>query len=87
MGVLRQNDIWVQSPWPCMENNIRGRWWQTPSPGCAESCETYEFVHVYGLSMHQKCHDPNLGLVIKAKARKGIGQECNLGSTFALPRV
>jgi hypothetical protein len=31
-----------------------------------------------------ECHDPNLGLVTKAKAWEGAGQKCNLGITFAL---
>jgi hypothetical protein len=33
------------------------------------------------------CHDPNLGFMTKAKAWKGANHECNLGVTFALPRV
>jgi len=33
------------------------------------------------------CHDFNFGLVTKAKAWKGAGQKCNLGVTFAFPRM
>jgi hypothetical protein len=51
-GVPRQNDIWVQTLWPCTKNTIRGRWWLPPSSGRGESCESM-FAH--GLSMHQKC--------------------------------
>ncbi len=29
------------------------------------------------------CHDLIIGLATKAKARKGVDQECNLGVTFA----
>ncbi len=25
LGVLRQNDIWVQTPWPCINNIIKGK--------------------------------------------------------------
>jgi hypothetical protein len=33
------------------------------------------------------CHDLSLGLMTKAKAWKGAGQECNLGVTFTLSGV
>jgi hypothetical protein len=33
------------------------------------------------------CHDPNLGLAIKANAWKGAGWKCNLGVTFAFLKV
>jgi hypothetical protein len=52
LGVLRQNDIWVQAPWPCTKNSIRGRWWLPPSLSHGES---YECVFACGLSVHQKC--------------------------------
>jgi hypothetical protein len=26
---------------------------------------------------HVQCHDPSLGLAIKARAWKGVGRECN----------
>jgi len=48
----RQNDIWMQPPWPSIENTIKGKvvaslkfrpWW------------VYESMYAGGLSMHQKC--------------------------------
>jgi hypothetical protein len=37
--------------------------------------------------LHPRCHDPNLGLVTKAKTWKGAGQKCNPRITFALLEV
>jgi hypothetical protein len=33
------------------------------------------------------CHNPNLGLVTKVRAWKGVGRECNPKVTFTFPRV
>jgi hypothetical protein len=33
------------------------------------------------------CHNPNLALVTKARAWKGVGQKCNLKITFTLLKV
>jgi hypothetical protein len=52
LGVLEQNDIWVQGSWPSIKNIIGGRWWLPPSPSRGESCE---FVFTRGLSVHQLC--------------------------------
>jgi len=35
-----------------------------------------------GCFRHINCHGPNIGLVTKVRAWKGVGQECNLGVTF-----
>jgi hypothetical protein len=48
----KQNDIWVQAPWPNTKNTIKGKGWLPPNPRCNESCE---FMFVYGSSMHQNC--------------------------------
>jgi hypothetical protein len=32
----------------------------------------------------EQCHNPNLGLVTKARTWKGAGQECNPRVTFTL---
>ncbi len=52
LGVLGQNDIWVQAPWPDIENTIRGKVVASANLDHGESCE---FVFARGLSMHQKC--------------------------------
>jgi hypothetical protein len=52
LGVLGQNDIWVQAPWLGIENTIRGNVVASPNLGCGESCE---FIYARGLSVHQKC--------------------------------
>jgi len=52
LGVLRQNDIWVQTPWLDTENTIRGKVVASANLDCGESCES---VFAHGLSMHQKC--------------------------------
>jgi hypothetical protein len=52
LGILGQNDIWVQAMWLCTMNIIRGRWWLPPNSGRGES---YEFMFACGLFMHQKC--------------------------------
>jgi len=52
LGVPRQNDIWVQAPWPSIKNIIRGKVTASPSLGHGESRES---VFVHGLSVHQKC--------------------------------
>jgi hypothetical protein len=36
-------------------------------------------------TMQGLCHDPSLGLAIKAKAWQGASQECNPRITFTLP--
>jgi hypothetical protein len=33
LGILRQNDIWVQVPWPSTKNNIRGKVVASPMSG------------------------------------------------------
>ncbi len=38
--------------WPGTKNDIRGRWWLPPRPGCGESCGS---VFGCGSSLHQKC--------------------------------
>jgi hypothetical protein len=40
LGVLGQNDIWMEFPWLITKNTIRGRWWLPSSPGCGESWES-----------------------------------------------
>ncbi len=40
------------------------------------------FHHVFNM----KCRNPNIGLMTKARACKGAGQEGNLGVTFHAPR-
>jgi hypothetical protein len=45
------------------------------------------FINALMLGLVNFCHDPNLGLMTKTKAWKGAGRECNLGVTFALPKV
>jgi len=35
----------------------------------------------------QNCHDPNLGLMTKARAWKGAGQKCTQEVTFTLLRM
>ncbi len=52
LGILGQNDIWVQALWPGIKNNIKGRWWLPPSLDRGEFCE-YLFAH--GLYVHKKC--------------------------------
>ncbi len=52
LGVLRQNDIWVQAPWLDTENTIRGKVVASTNLDRGESCES---VFAHGLSMHQKC--------------------------------
>ncbi len=52
LEVLGQNDIWVQAPWPGIENTIRGKTVVFPSLGRGES---YESVFARGLFVHKKC--------------------------------
>jgi hypothetical protein len=40
LGILRQNEIWVQAWWLGIENVIRGKVLASPSSGHGESCET-----------------------------------------------
>jgi len=47
-----QNDIWLQTPWPSIENTIMGKVVASWSLGHGEY---YEFVFAHGLSVHQKC--------------------------------
>jgi hypothetical protein len=48
-GVPRQNDIWVQAPWPSINNIIKGKVVNPPSLDRGESCE---FVYTCGLFVH-----------------------------------
>ncbi len=52
LKVMGQNDLWMLTPWPCIENTIGRRCWFPPSPYCGKSCE---FVFVHDLSMHWSC--------------------------------
>jgi hypothetical protein len=52
LGVLGQNDIWVQAQWACIDNTIRGKMVAPPSPSCGESCES---VFAHASLVHQKC--------------------------------
>ncbi len=52
LGVLRQNDIWVQAPWPSIENSIKEKVVASPSPGHGESCKS---MFGRGSIVHQKC--------------------------------
>ncbi len=57
LGVLRQNDIWMQPSCLITNNTIRGKVVASPSSGHDESCES---VYARGLFMHKKC--PNYAL-------------------------
>jgi len=52
LGVLGQNDIWVQAMWLGTKNNIMVKVVDSPKCGL---CEFYECMFAHGLSMHQKC--------------------------------
>jgi len=52
LGVLGQNDIWVQATWPGTKNIIRGKVVGSLNSGHGESCKS---VFAHGSSMHQKC--------------------------------
>jgi hypothetical protein len=52
LGVPKQNDIWVKTPWPGIENIIKGKVVASRNLGHGES---HEFVFAHGLSVHQKC--------------------------------
>ncbi len=45
------------------------------------------YERIQKLAHGLQCHDPNLGLVTKARAWKGAGWTCNLGITFTFPRI
>ncbi len=64
------------------KNNMvenQGRfWWMAMGPHIIEQIP---LLLTFGY------HDPNLGLMTKAKAWKGADQKCNLGITFALLRM
>jgi hypothetical protein len=50
LEVSGQKAIRVWVPRRGTENTIRGRWWIPSSPGCGESCESYESKVARGLS-------------------------------------
>ncbi len=52
LRVLGQNNIWVQPPWPIIENTIMGKVVASPTSSHGESCES---VYACGLFVHQKC--------------------------------
>jgi hypothetical protein len=52
LGVLRQNDIWMQPSLLIIENNIKGKVVVSPSLGRGDS---YVFVYSCDSSVHQKC--------------------------------
>ncbi len=51
----------------------------------ANSDKVVEQKHVSLITI--KCSDLNLGFATKARACKGVGQKCNMGVTFTLPRL
>jgi hypothetical protein len=51
LGVVKQNDIWVQASWPSTKNIIKGKVVASPSPTRGESCE---LMFAHGSSVHQK---------------------------------
>jgi len=55
LRIPKQNDIWVQGPWPGTNNIIRGKVVASPKSGRGESFESFEFIFAHGSSMHQKC--------------------------------
>jgi hypothetical protein len=57
LGISRQNDIWVQAMWPCIENTIRGKVVASPNSGYGEF---YESMYACDLSVHQKCSNYTL---------------------------
>jgi hypothetical protein len=57
LGVPRQNDIWMQAPWPSIENIIKGKVVASPSLG---HVEFYESMFARGLFVHQKCFNYTL---------------------------
>jgi hypothetical protein len=59
LEVLRKNDIWVQAPCTCTKNTIRRKVVASLSIDRGEPCE---FVFARGESVHQKC--PNYALTI-----------------------
>jgi hypothetical protein len=51
LGVLEQNDIWVQTPWLVPKKHYKGGK-AFPSLGCSEF---YESMYARDLLVHQKC--------------------------------
>ncbi len=52
LGSPEKNNIWMHPLWLIINNTIRGKVMISPSPRCGES---YEFIYVCDLFMHQKC--------------------------------
>jgi len=52
LGILRQNDIWMQPLWLITNNIARGKVVASPSPGHDEFCKS---VYARGSFVHQKC--------------------------------
>jgi hypothetical protein len=44
-------------------------------------------LHIEIPSQNLQCRDPNLRLMTRARAWKGVGQNCNPRVTFTIPRV
>jgi hypothetical protein len=55
MGVLKQNDIWVQPSWLGIENTIRGK--VMASPKSKPWWVLWICVCAHGLSVHQECYN------------------------------
>ncbi len=52
LGVLGQNDIWVQALWPGIYNPVKGKVVASPK---SRLWWVYKFMYACGLFVHQKC--------------------------------